>query len=264
MSFINNLFKGFVRSAVNQVGRDGGKVISNKVYGDKHSKPIRIVDNSHSQSQAHKVSRENLVSRGDVESEGLFPESVNISIVKVIFSFLFTFIFPIVGPIYWIYKSIKSFSKRSVRFYSIERIGIYKEDKRFKTGRRLEGYRDVKSKTNVTAEATDKELKTLKINAIIYLVLACIVGYVQYDWIMNSDLSGDDDLIPKEKVELGLINSNSGLNMRYDSTTTGDIINSIPNQDTVKIINKGAAWHYVEYNNEKGYVSSSYIDIIQN
>ena len=32
MSFLNNLAKGFVRSAVNQVGRDGGKVISQHCF----------------------------------------------------------------------------------------------------------------------------------------------------------------------------------------------------------------------------------------
>lgn len=40
-SFLGQLGKGFLRSAVNQVGRDGGRVISNQVYGDAHSTPIR-------------------------------------------------------------------------------------------------------------------------------------------------------------------------------------------------------------------------------
>ena len=31
-----------IESAVNQVGRDGGKVISNRVYGNSHSTPINI------------------------------------------------------------------------------------------------------------------------------------------------------------------------------------------------------------------------------
>lgn len=46
MSFLSNLGKGFIRSAVNQVGRDGGRVISNSVYGDAHATPIRRVGNS--------------------------------------------------------------------------------------------------------------------------------------------------------------------------------------------------------------------------
>jgi hypothetical protein len=40
-SFATQLFQGFVKSAVNQVGRDGGKVISNRVYDDQHSTPFR-------------------------------------------------------------------------------------------------------------------------------------------------------------------------------------------------------------------------------
>ena len=32
MGFISDLARDFVKSAVNQVGRDGGKVISNKIY----------------------------------------------------------------------------------------------------------------------------------------------------------------------------------------------------------------------------------------
>ena len=38
-----NLGDLFVKSVVRQVGRDTGKVISNKVFKDAHSTPIRIV-----------------------------------------------------------------------------------------------------------------------------------------------------------------------------------------------------------------------------
>lgn len=43
MGFFTNLGKGFIRSAVNQVGRDTGKVFSNSIYGDAHATPIRNV-----------------------------------------------------------------------------------------------------------------------------------------------------------------------------------------------------------------------------
>lgn len=45
-SFFGQLAKGFIRSAVNQVGRDGGRVVSNQIYGDAHSAPIRGVSGS--------------------------------------------------------------------------------------------------------------------------------------------------------------------------------------------------------------------------
>lgn len=44
-SYLSNLGKGFVRSAVNQVGRDAGRVISNQTFGDAHSAPIRGAGN---------------------------------------------------------------------------------------------------------------------------------------------------------------------------------------------------------------------------
>lgn len=42
-NFITSLGKGFIRSAVNQVGRDYGKTISNQVFGDAHATPVRMV-----------------------------------------------------------------------------------------------------------------------------------------------------------------------------------------------------------------------------
>jgi hypothetical protein len=42
----NNLAKTFIRSAVRQLGRDAGKVVSNRAFGDSHSTPIRMVRNA--------------------------------------------------------------------------------------------------------------------------------------------------------------------------------------------------------------------------
>lgn len=42
--FLMQLLKGFFRSAVNQVGRDGGKVISNEIYKGKHSTPYKSAE----------------------------------------------------------------------------------------------------------------------------------------------------------------------------------------------------------------------------
>lgn len=41
MGNFNSLGKGFVRSCVNQVGRDTGRLISNGLYGNRHSIPYR-------------------------------------------------------------------------------------------------------------------------------------------------------------------------------------------------------------------------------
>lgn len=46
MSFFTNLGKGFIQSAVNQVGRDYGRTISNEAFGNRHSIPIRYDNNA--------------------------------------------------------------------------------------------------------------------------------------------------------------------------------------------------------------------------
>ena len=43
MNFLSQLAKGFIRSTVNQVGRDTGRVISNQIYGNAHSTPVKGV-----------------------------------------------------------------------------------------------------------------------------------------------------------------------------------------------------------------------------
>lgn len=46
MSFLKNLGKNFLKSAVNQVGRDGGKIVSNNLYGTSHATPVKVATES--------------------------------------------------------------------------------------------------------------------------------------------------------------------------------------------------------------------------
>ena len=63
-SFINGLAKGFVRSAVNQVGRDAGRVVSNQIYGDAHSIPHRNVS-SGGAGRVYRASTNAYINTGD-------------------------------------------------------------------------------------------------------------------------------------------------------------------------------------------------------
>ncbi len=45
MSFLKQLAKGFFRSLVNQVGRDGGRVVSRKLYRGAHATQIEVINN---------------------------------------------------------------------------------------------------------------------------------------------------------------------------------------------------------------------------
>ncbi|MDE5975432.1 MAG: hypothetical protein K2G69_02660 [Muribaculaceae bacterium] len=43
-NFFGSLAKGMVRSAANQVGRDGGRVVSNQIYGNRNYTPVGVVN----------------------------------------------------------------------------------------------------------------------------------------------------------------------------------------------------------------------------
>ena len=74
MNFLIQLLKGFIRSGVNQVGRDGGKVVSNKVYGDKHSTPIKVL-------KQYEIDRKRFLIKTIGESLGLDETILSNSIV---------------------------------------------------------------------------------------------------------------------------------------------------------------------------------------
>ena len=130
MSFLNNLAKGFVRSAVNQVGRDGGKVISNQVYGNAHSTPVRVVSNNQSQTQ-------------NIDTSNLIEEKEYIW-VKFFWAIIISGLLPILGGLIIIYRGFVNYNRKLVKMYRTENQSVYASDKRYKSGRRYEGTKQVK------------------------------------------------------------------------------------------------------------------------
>ena len=47
----SNLGQTFIKSLVRQVGRDAGKVVSNKAFKDAHATPIRMVQSADTSAQ---------------------------------------------------------------------------------------------------------------------------------------------------------------------------------------------------------------------
>lgn len=138
MSFLQNLGKGFVRSAVNQVGRDGGKVISNKVYGDGHSTPIRGAGNSGSQEYNYIEGKE--ISIDEFQSHnliGFFSRGTGHYILIGTLTLLFF-------GLSWIYYIIKFFKLQKLQTVPKlvqKEVHVYKPDRRYKYGERYEGTR---------------------------------------------------------------------------------------------------------------------------
>jgi hypothetical protein len=143
MSFLNSLFKGFIRSAVNQVGRDGGKVISNQLYGNAHAAPVRVSQNQsktiHFESTSDYIEPINADNspynfRSMAAKDNLIP--------KAIAYILFSLFFPFLGSIFTIFIGREYAKKQLYPICSIEKIPITKPDKRYNSGVRTIGYRN--------------------------------------------------------------------------------------------------------------------------
>lgn len=141
-SFINGLAKGFIRSAVNQVGRDAGRVVSNNIYGDAHSIPHRNV----SAGGAGRIT-----GVGKVEGEGTViiepseGKAIAWCVVALFFNFLGAVILLVVG-----YRKLKN--KYVASAWHNESQAVYVADGRYKAGERYDGHQLSRRKIEVSAD----------------------------------------------------------------------------------------------------------------
>jgi hypothetical protein len=154
MAFLNDLAKGFVRSAVNQVGRDGGKVISNQVYGNQHVSPIRVGGNMTTE-----------------DSENLIPNKEYI-FIKIMWAFVLSFIIPIIGGLIVVYRGYVNNKKTTMKMFKIEKQAVYKVDKRHSTGKRFEGYQQIKVPIEIDIDVEQKNKN--KIKSIGYFIIGIL------------------------------------------------------------------------------------------
>lgn len=162
-SFFGNLAKGFVRSAVNQVGRDAGRVVSNGVYGDRHSIPIRNVSGN-----------ERIARYGEVKVESrqrLLPSESN-AIVAVLIGCCFT----LVGGIVLLLVGISKSGKKTIVYEKqVQSQAVYVADGRCKDGMRYDGDNLMQRKVPVAADEYEIELNTKIANIYKYGGIAAIV-----------------------------------------------------------------------------------------
>lgn len=167
-SFFNGLAKGFVRSAVNQVGRDAGRVVSNNIYGDAHSIPHRNV----SAGGAGRVS-----SVGKVEDDGIQP--IVPSVGAVWFWGFVGFVFSIIGGVVLLivgYRKLKN--KHTAYGWQYTSQAVYVADCRYKGGERYDGHQ--MSRRKVEIEADDYIMARNEKIAKIYLYFgfSAVLGYI--------------------------------------------------------------------------------------
>jgi len=158
MSFIKDLSKGFIRSAVNQVGRDTGRVISTGMYQEQSLSP-------------------------DDEILNTYEKSKEQIILKWLFAVICVLILPFIGALIVIWSGYNNFTKEHVvTYYKTEQQAVFIRDRRYSTGKRPGGYRNVKVPV---AQFPDLDTtKRKKIKAIGYFTIA-IVSIVFYLLIFN-------------------------------------------------------------------------------
>lgn len=136
---MNELAKGFVRSAVNQVGRDAGRVVSNNIYGDAHSIPHRNVSAGRVSSVGKVEDEETVIIE---PSEG---KAIAWCVVALFFNFLGAVILLVVG-----YRKLKNKYVASAWLYESQ--AVYVADGRYKAGERYDGHQLSRRKIEVSAD----------------------------------------------------------------------------------------------------------------
>lgn len=262
MSFIENLAKGFVRSAVNQVGRDGGKVISNKVYKNSHSTPIRIVGSSNAGTNTETSEDSGSYnSRQDLKEAGYKAELLQSNVVLYFFMAIGGGILPIVGPFYWFYLAFRNFFKKHTRFYHYTQKPVYVQDRRYKTGQRHDGYTNVKEYSDAVAKPVTSERIVFILKGLIALGIAISLASFQYS-IYDSWNEPTSEVA--ETVIQGTVLAEHGLNMRTSASGQAEVLTSIPFNESVEIMSTDgpeetigsttANWMQVKYKDQTGWV----------
>lgn len=185
MSYVNKLAKGFVRSAINQVGRDGGRVVSNKVYKGKHSKPIYYHDPTNQLSKTGVSSPGAVLEALDSENDINWEIQPGIKRSSMIVTFLkgfFVQIIPLIGSVLYMWKVIQSFiyMNKAIPIYALAENRV--KDKRRKEGYRVDGH--VIVETDRFRSPLPDERSYYKRKGFIYII-AGIVFWVVLFMVIN-------------------------------------------------------------------------------
>lgn len=199
MSLLSQLGKDFVRSAVKQVGRDGGKIISNHVYGDAHSTHVReirsdepISDVEFKYMKSDKVM--DLEGREKAEAAGYSCKTLHhwgagcctiFFIPAILFSaiaatgnmYSIAYFFGIVLVI----RAVVKFFKSKVVISKTYTEGAYVRDRRYKGGARYAGMQSYDHQ--LTAKIKPNELKECRIYALVYLIVA--LSFFKIDYVID-------------------------------------------------------------------------------
>ena len=195
MKFLSNLPKLFINSAVRQVGRDGGKVVSNKIYKGKHGTPVYHSGNPYSSESAHhtksrpRTNNSSYSSSRKHQSEPIKISEIDMSIqplvkeggLKVVLKGLLIQIIPIIGSIAVFVKGLSYLNTKTTPIYT--KVPNRVPDKRYKEGYRVEGVSYVQ--TQQMRYLNNFERKSIKnrgfsylLSIVIFFLIALAIRFV--------------------------------------------------------------------------------------
>lgn len=172
-----SLANDFVRSAVKQVGRDTGKIISNNLYGDAHATPVRTannegIDEAVAQVQSARWEYSNLSPQEQSEKAielGYLPEVLSIS-GKFIIWYIIGFIFvPFIICFVALYRAYKYYTLKRIKYTGYFDKPTYVTDRRTRTGTRYAG--DIRVRKSIYLPALNFEQEQAKTVAKKYLLM---------------------------------------------------------------------------------------------
>lgn len=175
-SFINGLAKGFIRSAVNQVGRDAGRVVSNNIYGDAHSIPHRNV----STGGAGRIT-----GVGKVVDEGVQP--IVPSVGAAWFWGFVGFVFSIIGGVVLLiigYRKLKN--KHTAYGWQYTSQAVYVADNRYKRGERYDGRQLSRRKVEIEADDYTIAINEKIAKIYLYFGFTAVLGYILTMLVMSN------------------------------------------------------------------------------
>lgn len=169
-SFLKQLSKSFVRSAINQVGRDGGRVISNQLYNGKNYVPVANVGQQSGQIQQSFNSAQLL---SDIPNNAIVSIKPFSSCKLFILGFISFVSFPLGSLCVFIYGLMK-FCDTMMTVEWISKEPQYTEDRRYKSGVRCVGVVEIKHKEKVLA--TQDVIALNKRNGKLTMIIAAVTS----------------------------------------------------------------------------------------
>jgi len=247
MSFLKDLGKGFIRSAVNQIGRDGGKVVSNQVYGDAHSIPIRQVGGQTTANYSTSAETENLIKKKEYIG------------IKFFWAILLSLFIPILGGLIVIYRGFVNFNKNHTTLHRIEKQSIYASDRRYATGKRFEGYKEVA--VPVKVEIDEKQKNRNRFKSYGYFFIGLLGLFFSYSIFSSFDGTESPKLEIIESENIAISKKLSDL--MEEPSKDSKKLNLIFSGDTIQLLNETKInadstriWYKVKYKEIEGWTDN--------